>query len=80
MEETYIKSTDKDYWVRSVLNKGQKPIFNILSEVDKENWDVIESFWINYYSALNPCMVNKSVGGKKNRKVFEKYKPIKYLK
>jgi len=58
------KKTDKDYWILSLMNKGLKPTINLVENCDYMEWEFSERFWINYFRQLNPCLLNKSTGGK----------------
>lgn len=52
-------------WVRSLLNKGQKPILNILEKVDESVWQEAERKWIKYYRDLGNDLTNFTDGGDK---------------
>ncbi len=36
-------------WVKSLLNKGQRPILEVVEECTEDNWKEREIFWIKYY-------------------------------
>jgi len=50
-------------WIKSLLNKGEKPILEIIDEVDFENWVQFEKYWIAQFKAWGFDLVNDSLGG-----------------
>lgn len=54
----------KDYWIRSVVNKGVDPIFIELEVVPKGvGWEEYERFWISYLKVLGARLCNHTSGG-----------------
>lgn len=53
----------KNCWIKSVLKNGQKPIFNILDEVEKNNWQYWEIYWIAQFKSWGFNLVNSTDGG-----------------
>lgn len=46
-------STHKNNWIRSLINKGEKPVLIILDEVPKEEWEYWEKFYYDKYKENN---------------------------
>lgn len=53
-------------WVRSLLNKNQRPIIEIIDEVPSSEWEFWESFWISQFLSWGIRLVNISPGGYNN--------------
>jgi len=51
-------------WVKSLLNRGFKPIINIIETCDETNWEQKEIYWIDYYKSIIPNLCNHCKGGK----------------
>ena len=56
-------NSHKNNWIRQLLNEGNKPIIEILEEVEIEKWEDCEKYWINQIKALNFDLVNVNEGG-----------------
>ena len=56
----------KNCWIKSVLKNGEKPIFNILDEVEKSNWQYWEIYWIAQFKYWGFNLVNSTDGGEGN--------------
>lgn len=54
-------------WIASLRNKNQKPVLKIIQEFDYINDPCPETNWINYYSNVNPMLLN--VNGNHNSKL-----------
>lgn len=39
-------------WIKSIINKGKKPIIEIIEECNEENWEDREIYWISYYRKI----------------------------
>ena len=53
------KHTHKEAWIKGLLNKGLKPIIELIEEVCIESWAEREMYWIGFY----PNLTNLSIGG-----------------
>lgn len=51
-------------WVKSLLDKGFRPIMNIIEVCDESNWEEKEIYWINYYKSIIHNLCNHCKGGK----------------
>lgn len=56
-------NSHKNNWIKQLLSEGNKPIFNIIEEVDYEKWEDAEIYWIAQFKAWNFDLVNKNPGG-----------------
>lgn len=68
-QESKLKKTHKDCWIRSCLSSGKKIEYIIIEKVIIENWAEREKYWINFYKDSD--IVNHAQGGKGG-------KPIKF--
>lgn len=50
-------------WIRSLLNKGLKPILEIVDEVLESEWQAAEAAYIEFYRELGFELVNGTNGG-----------------
>lgn len=50
-------------WVKSLLNKGEKPIMEIIDEVDFNEWVFWEKYWISQFKTWGFNLVNDTDGG-----------------
>jgi group I intron endonuclease len=55
--------TYKGNWVRSVLNEGLKPLFEVIEECNETNWEERERYWITQFDNLT----NSTSGGEKTQ-------------
>jgi len=53
----------KNNWIRQLLAEGNKPIVNIIEEVDDEKWAESEIYWIAQFKVWNFDLVNIAKGG-----------------
>jgi len=63
-------------WIKSLLNKNEKPIMNIIDEVNKNEWVFWEQYWISQFRVWGFKLVNNSDGGEGSygRKVSDETK------
>ena len=59
----YNKSTKKNNWIKSLLNKNEKPILEILDVVPKEEWVFWEKYWILQLQSWGIVLKNETCGG-----------------
>lgn len=67
----------KTSWVKSLLNKGLKPIIEIIDEVPYCDWKFWEEHYIKLYKSAGARLTNLAVGGQggePNKESIEKYK------
>jgi len=50
-------------WIKSLLNKNEKPIIEVIDEVNENNWGFWETYWIAQFKAWGFKLVNDSYGG-----------------
>lgn len=50
-------------WIKSVLNRGLKPIINAIEKNIGDNWVERERYWIGFYNSQGAHLVNHSDGG-----------------
>lgn len=55
----------KVYWIKGLLDAGEKPQIIILAKVEKSGWQVAERKWIAYYRSIPgyPPLTNGTSGG-----------------
>jgi len=44
--------THKKNWIKSVINKDKKINIKCIEEVNNENWEEREKYWISYFNNL----------------------------
>jgi group I intron endonuclease len=54
---------DKISWIKKIKFNGLKPILEIIDEVDENNWDFWEKFWIAQLKCWGFELFNKTDGG-----------------
>jgi hypothetical protein len=50
-------------WIKSLLNKNEKPIMEIIDEVDVDEWIFWERYWISQFKTWGFNLVNDTDGG-----------------
>jgi len=63
VEHAYIEKNHRACWVRSLLEKGKKPIIEIVDEVSFEDWAALEAAYIQFYLEEGCRLVNGTFGG-----------------
>lgn len=56
----------KDYWIQSLLKKGQSPEITLVEEATDSDWESREIFWIGEYRKTGK-LTNVADGGGNNR-------------
>jgi hypothetical protein len=56
-------NTHKNNWIKSLLLNNNKPILNIIDEVDKKDWQLWETYWIEKLKNEGNSLTNLSEGG-----------------
>ena len=59
--KTKVLKTHSSSWIKSLLNKGEKPIQVVIDCV--EDWRFWESFYIDYFKSIGCNLTNISEGG-----------------
>ncbi len=57
------KKTYKDKWICSLIKKNELPIFEILDEVNIEDWGFYEKYWIAQFKSWGFNLTNGNDGG-----------------
>ncbi len=57
-----LTNTHKNNWIKSLLEEDKKPIVKVLEEVDMDDWQFYEKYWINKLKKNNP-LTNLDTGG-----------------
>jgi len=73
-ERRFYSFTSLNKWIFSIVSKGDKPVMSIIEHCCDMTVDSLEQYWISYYRALNPCLLNISIGGKKHNLKRQKIK------
>lgn len=60
----HIEKTKKCIWIKSLLDKGLKPIMEIVEYVDKAEMDFWEMHYISLYRSWGFDLKNTKIGGK----------------
>jgi len=63
LKESKYKRTRKEKWIFSLLNNNEKPILEILDEVEECDWEFFERFWISQFKSWNFLIINGTDGG-----------------
>jgi hypothetical protein len=58
-----VKHTHKEAWIKGLLNKGLRPIINLIEQVEDSNWVDREMYWISKYRLMYQDLCNLSIGG-----------------
>lgn len=66
-KKLYWSSTHKDFWNYRLNQLGLKPVMDVIDECCDITWEAMEIFWISYYRVLNPCLLNRALGGKSSK-------------
>lgn len=59
----YTKKNRRGNWIQSLLDKGQKPLLEILDEVDVSHWPQWEVAYIQFFRDEGFDLVNGNAGG-----------------
>jgi hypothetical protein len=60
------KSNKKSYkisWLKSLLNKGERPLIEVIDEVPDDEWEFWEKYWIAQLSSWGIKLTNLTSGG-----------------
>ena len=66
------RRSKKNSWIISLINKGLQPIMEVVEICSKDNWEVRECYWIQYYIDLGFNLKNTQKGGGRLEYVFSK--------
>lgn len=64
----------KSLWIKSIRNKGQRPILDILEATcvsSEEEWYELERWWISYMKFLGCPLTNLDSGGVRDKRISE---------
>jgi group I intron endonuclease len=53
----------KHYWIKSLINKGEKPILDIIDSVPISDWEFWEIFYISLFKSWGFNLTNETSGG-----------------
>jgi len=53
----------RDAWIKSLLNKGEKPKLEIIDIVIEEDWVIMEQYWISQFKCWGFNLKNMTEGG-----------------
>lgn len=57
------RKSHKINWIKSILNKGERPIINIVDEVPVNEWQFWEIYWIEQFRQWGFNLTNQTIGG-----------------
>jgi len=57
------RKSHKISWIKSLLNKDERPIINIIDEVLEEEWEFWEEYWISQFKSWGFNLTNLTKGG-----------------
>lgn len=57
------KPTHKINWIKSLLNKGERPIIEVVDEVPEQEWQFWEEYWISQFRQWGFNLTNLTNGG-----------------
>lgn len=57
------RPTHKINWIKSLLDKGERPIINIIDEVPENEWTFWEEYWISQFKSWGFNLTNLTIGG-----------------
>lgn len=53
----------KDAWIKSLVNKGSKPVLDVVEITDEENCNWLEQYWISQFRTWGFNLKNMTEGG-----------------
>jgi hypothetical protein len=57
------RKSHKISWIKSLLNKGERPLINVIDEVPEEEWEFWEQYWISQFTSWGFNLTNLTSGG-----------------
>lgn len=66
IRESYKKKNYRDKWINSLISKGAHPVLEILDEVESNQWQYWEKYWISQFKIWGFKLVNSTDGGEGN--------------
>jgi hypothetical protein len=63
LESKTNKKSHKTNWIKSLLNKGERPVINVIDEVQEEEWEFWEQYWISQFKSWGFSLTNLTIGG-----------------
>lgn len=57
------RRSHKISWIKSLLNKGERPIIEVIDEVPEEEWHFWEQYWIEQFRQWGFNLTNLTIGG-----------------
>lgn len=63
LNKSHNKHSHKTNWIESLKKEGLKPVMKIIEEVDENNWQFWEKFWIHQFKVWGFNLINHTVGG-----------------
>ena len=63
-QESKKSNTHKSNWIKSLLSKELKPVIEILDEVNHDDWEFWEDYWIETFKSWGIELTNCIDGGK----------------
>jgi len=61
-----IKKSHRNNWINSMLNDGYSPNIKIIAEVEIQEWQYWEIYWIEKYKESGAKLTNSTIGGDGN--------------
>jgi group I intron endonuclease len=65
-----IRNREKSHkcnWIKHLYKKDLSPIIELLDEIDENNWEFTEQYWIAQFKAWNFILLNMTDGGTGNK-------------
>lgn len=63
LKECKNSKTRKEKWIQSLLRQNKKPIMEVIDEVDQDDWEFYEKYWICQLRNWGFNLVNGTSGG-----------------
>ena len=70
----------KNNWINSLLKAGIQPIISLIDEVEENNWQLIEEYWISQFKTWGFKLTNLTDGGDGIKSKEHQDKIIKKIK
>jgi len=67
LKESKKNKTHKDKWISKLISLYQEPIIEILDEVNENEWQYWEMFYISLLKSWNFKLINHTIGGDGNK-------------
>jgi len=76
----YNRVNHKEYWIKKLLREGLTPKLEVVDEIDSDDWEWLEEYWITQCKAWGFRLTNMTDGGESPPSYKGKTHTIEYRK